>query len=843
MLRTGLTYFIVFLLISLLTGCIQESEPPVNKAIQGSNEVLNIPVKRRWKELNEGNKVFNSSFEQGRVFNNNFHTFEINGWSKIGNNIAWVDTDDKEFSRSDVSSGKHAVKIINKSRSETGEDKTGILSDYIKVLNGNYRLSFDVKLKDICPYNSRFGSRLIDAVNIRMYYYDKNKIRLDGKIYDPEQKKFIDNEFKALPFSGFWKIDSLGWIRSNGVTCKFPFPDGDVPKETKYVRIFFGLKGSGTMWVDNVNLTYTRQNFSVKEYLEPYKDSVFSKTNLILPTPKQIMPGKKIALFSSAENKALNPLIVTPSEPGPQTRKAVKHLENQLLQILNEKHPGEKRQIAIKQDVSSKNLKDWSIIFSVGNNMLNNSLDIQDLNDSIRNHRDGYFIKKVRSAVNNNAPIICIKGSSQRGDYYAAQTVSQLFNETSAEYHHADIIDYPDFINRGIICRDESGFFREEEELIKRYRFTHVYATLNGKKSIAQVNESLENLSLSAKSKNNVVKQGLSINPYKIFSGKKSHLEQANIPYYKDVIKLLEKAQTYGINDYIIDIDNTFSIKDSCLCVFHYESDGNHLKYRSLLDVHKDMINEIADNLNIDAQISFLPLWNNTRCIRKSQGKGELYLNELFRKIPQKVNYLWTGASTTPYLVDETEILYIRNITGKKPVFYCKDIHPFSDAAEENAYSQNFPGKLRNTSIFQQLNLHTPVNFRDITAESSFIAEIEHNNSLDDIKLACFADYLWNNNTYDPNLSLLKVLISNYGKKEAFALIKFNDLYKGLQEMLIKMNKLESRRKYVRTAEDIVNRLNKHMKTLEGLLEGTAILKDIQKMDKELRQQFEHMIG
>jgi hypothetical protein len=836
MYKTILKYLIVLFFTPFFTGCIQESEPPVNKAIEGSNEVLNIPVKRRWKEYNEGNKVFNPSFEQGRVFDNNFHTFEINRWSKIGNTIAWVDIGEKEFSKSEVSSGKHAAKIMNKSRFETGEDKTGILSDYIKVLNGNYRLSFDIKLKNVCSYNSRLGSRLIDAVNIRIYYYDKNKIRLDGKLYSPEQKKYIDNEFKALPFSGFWKIDSLGWVRSKGITCKFPFPDGNLPKDTKYVRIFFGLKGSGTMWVDNVNLRYTKQNFSVKEFLAPYKDSVFSKAKLIIPTPKKVKQGEKYNLFKTKE-KTLNPLIVIPQNTGSLTYKAAKSLRNKLLQISKEKHQGKKRNIEIKKDVSLQSLKKWSIVFSIGNNNLNNSVETQSFNDSIKKYKDGYYVKKT----GDKTPVICLKGSSQKGDYYAVQTVSQLFDKSNAYYHHANIIDYPDFINRGIVCKSDYNTSKRKEELITRYRFTHLYAPLKSG-SVAQVKESLSN-STDLFADNHLVNQGLVINPYKIFNKKNESLDKADIPRINEVLSLLNQAQSKGINDYIINIDNTFSVKDSCLCIFHFDSEKNHIKYRSLLDVHKDIINQIANNLNGDAQISFLPLWNNTKCIRKSQGKGELYLKELFRKIPDKVNYLWTGASTTPYILDETEIMYIKNIIDKNPLFYCKDIHPFSDAAKQNVYAQNYPGKLRTSSIFQQLNLDTPEDFSNITAEQSFIAEIKHNNSLDDIKLACFSDFLWNSNKYNSNYSLLKVLISKYGKKEAFALIEFNDIYKGLQEMLIKMNKLESTRKYIRSAEDYISKMNNQMKKLENLLDGTEILPDIQKMEKDLKQQFEDMIG
>ena len=37
--------------------------------------------------------------------------------------------------------------------------------------------------------------------------------------------------------------------------------------------------------------------------------------------------------------------------------------------------------------------------------------------------------------------------------------------------------------------------------------------------------------------------------------------------------------------------------------------------------------------------------------------------------------------------------------------------------------------------------------------------------------------------------------------------------------------------------------MNNQMKKLENLLDGTEILPDIQKMEKDLKQQFEDMIG
>ena len=828
--------YLLFLLLPVyFIGCMEKSKPPARKVIKGSNEVLNIPLKKRWKEYHEENKVFNPSFETGRVLNKNFQTFEINHWNKEGEKIVWVDTKESVYNNSDVSTGSRSVKIHNNNNDETGDERVGILSDYIKVISGNYNLSFDLKLKNVHPYNSRFGSKLLDAVNIRIFYYDKNKIPLSGKIYNPENKKYIDHEFKALPFTNFWKIDSLGWIRSNGITCKFPFPDGDIPKETKYVRIFFGLKGSGTMWVDNVKLRYTKQNFTIKEFLEPYKDSVFTRADLIIPTPKYVQAGEKLPLFNF-EERNFQPLILIPRNAGELTKKAADDLKQNLLNVSKDIFSGKHLKIPVISKDFKNATKNASIVFSIGDTPLYRSLDNKSLEDSIETHKEGYIITKTGT----EKPVICLKGSSDLANFYAAQTASQLIDREKGEFRHAEIIDHPDFKNRAIVSEINGTDLSKKGDLLNKYRFTHYYAMLENAKDPSQTINSLEKLS-AAKKKLNSLKQGIVMNPYKLFHKEDKHQQYAQISNLNTIIDLLKKAETEGINDFIIRIDNTFSPRHPSSCVFNFKSKENHLKYRNLLDVHKDMMNEMAEKLSLNANIKFMPLWNHSECIRKSQGRGELYLKELYRKIPDKIDYLWTGSTETPSIIDEAEIMHVKSIINKYPVFYSKDINPFSN--ENNIFTEIYPGKLRTTSIFKPFVLNTPVNFENFSDGKSFIAELELQNTLDNIKLACYADYLWNGEKYESNHSLLKVLISNYGKESAFALIEFNDLYKGLKEMLIKMDKLDTDRKYLRSAENYIEKMDKQMKRLEVLLKDTLILEDIQQLDEQIKKRYREISG
>ena len=60
-------YVPFLLLLILVSGCLKEDKTTINKAVWSSKEPLNIPLKKRWSEYRDRQKVFNGSFEQGRV--------------------------------------------------------------------------------------------------------------------------------------------------------------------------------------------------------------------------------------------------------------------------------------------------------------------------------------------------------------------------------------------------------------------------------------------------------------------------------------------------------------------------------------------------------------------------------------------------------------------------------------------------------------------------------------------------------------------------------------------------------------------------------------------------------
>ena len=157
----------------------------------------------------------------------------------------------------------------------------GIISDFIKVIPGNYSLSMYTRMENIRPQRPRLGTRMFDGVDISVRYYDRNKILLNPGFNFPQKSQRIDASLKSLSFANFKDIPSFGWGRIIGKSHSFPFPEGDIPTEAHFVKIYIGLKGTGTLWVDSVEFQYTERNFSVAERMQLFTDTAFRTPEIL----------------------------------------------------------------------------------------------------------------------------------------------------------------------------------------------------------------------------------------------------------------------------------------------------------------------------------------------------------------------------------------------------------------------------------------------------------------------------------------------------------------------------------------------------------------------------------
>jgi hypothetical protein len=93
-------------------------------------------------------------------------------------------------------------------------------------------------------------------------FFDSAKNPLDAGYLNPVSDVPIDNSDKGYSFSNYWRIDEFPWGTVRGRSNNYPFSEGDIPDRTRFVRLFFGLKVTGTMWLDDNRLSLLKMENS-----------------------------------------------------------------------------------------------------------------------------------------------------------------------------------------------------------------------------------------------------------------------------------------------------------------------------------------------------------------------------------------------------------------------------------------------------------------------------------------------------------------------------------------------------------------------------------------------------
>ena len=95
-------------------------------------------------------------------------------------------------------------------------------------------------------------------------------------------------------------------------------------------RLFLGLKGTGTMWLDDIDYRYSRWNFTALERFRPYFARPLTLAEKITPTPKSFQRLNDVAYFNAGDPNTPPPLIVLPENPAPAEITAAALLRSKL---------------------------------------------------------------------------------------------------------------------------------------------------------------------------------------------------------------------------------------------------------------------------------------------------------------------------------------------------------------------------------------------------------------------------------------------------------------------------------------------------------------------------------
>ncbi|MEE9460290.1 MAG: beta-N-acetylglucosaminidase domain-containing protein [Bacteroidales bacterium] len=824
-------------------SCVEDDSNLPSTAGWSSLDPASIPLRHRMIQANRGNLVKNPSFEHGRIINIDSNTVSnnITGWTWIGSNVDWV---------AEVHSGVYAVKIQRESADETMGQGEGVISDFIRIIPGNYEFTFWIRLQDIHSYQERRGTRIDDAIDIRVIFYDKNRLLISGNTFNSQRNANIDQSFKALPFAGFWNIDNMDWSHVRGRTTNDYLTDGDVPDEAKFVKIFFGLKGTGTMWIDDVDFRYSKRNFTSLEKSERFFDTTFSAVDMLVPAPKEAVGLDPLIYHYPGTDSLPYPVIVIPQHASPQTSAAARLLKARLDMLFERVYGVEyKSKVVITSGIPDQVVEDGGLVFNIGKNQLSGR--------QVSGHVQGYHIQPDSLFPN----LVHLIGSDAEGNFYAAVTVAQLLDESRYVYYQSRIMDYPDIPQRSFLISAVSASSDEKAYgdnladmlMLKMNRgYLDYYRSRNmWERTGTAYLRGLNEIGREA-GKHGMIQLAHMVNPY-AFLPASARLDSIDPGlqnrWMHSSSSSLSKLRTRfivgleaGATTLVLCTNDHLPYKGGHSLNFSLYAERDRKKYINLQQAHIELIQLLTGSTGIGrpSNFEFIPPWYANELVDQSRGQGEQYLRDLADNIPDQVSILWSGPSKQSYSVDEADFHRYRALTDRELVIWDNSLNTLPDILSDTSLSMSLSLKLRTLNVFEPYQ----VKFTGSSLPGSQAGKIIINSPLDSelmkIRIATAADYMWNTLTYDPDLSLWKVLVSCYGREAAMNLYQFNESYMTLLGSLTALKNGTGNQRHARQINDELEVMQETLAILDGLIpHNPRLLNELKSLKLELEHTFE----
>ena len=828
-----------------------------------SSDPLSIPFDIRQAQFKAGNLVTNSSFENGREGVGG--DLRLTGWQVIGKHVTWVRQKAGSHTMREVNSGQHAIRIVKTTEEAKGES-AGIISDYLPVIPGNYEFSFHIRLEDIGSHQPRSALNPNGGLKIRALFFDKNKQPLDPQVQFPERKMFIDTANKNYAFSQYSRIKKFGWNRVRGKSYQYPFSEGDVPDATRYVQLFLGLKGTGSMWIDDIDFRYSKWNFTTLERFRPYFSRQLALEEIITPTPKHFQRLNDVVYFDAGHPAARPPLIVLPGNPAPAELSAAELIRIEINNVLDglapESRPGCVIARTSGKDFSLNKILSTRLVLSIGRNRLYREVQPDLPLQSVRGKKQGYVIKSQKIG---NTHIVFLVGRTPVASYYAAATAVQLLERDRGIYHDAAVIDYPDFLSRGFAMKkwennDELRRDLKNIDRMSRFKLNRVYVGYISARKIWQQSDPVYLAGIKAAGRRctagGVMNLAVMANPYSHFDFFPSaenlsdddrylwtHSNPASLSMLKDFFRVGLDA---GADTIMLLADDfvPHSGKNSQHYSLYTIEDKN--RFGTLARAQAYIINRIKEWIDRDyprTRLEFCPPWYATDFINRSDGEAEAYFKELTSRIPQDVAIVWTGPAVRSLSIDMADLLRFRSFIGRWPMVWDNTLYARSTASRNyGGYPAHYPGKVRMCNLFEPFDTYRPRDFHKYSNNGKIYTNGNAYRDTYKVKFATVADYQWNTSAYDPELSLWKVLSRTYGPACARQLLIFNDAYFGLYQICIRMETAGAREADIQQGNVFLQTMNDNLQQIEeASCAGQALVQELEGLRNRQKDRFNHL--
>ena len=851
-----------------LTACsaIEKSRRIDNPSTWSSSDPLSIPYEERLKQFEKGNLVANPSFEDGQILADDRATaFNLTAWENVGQNIDWIEQTADAADQKETNSGRHSIRITRRTATEM-DAAQGVISEYIPLIPGNYDFTYNIRLKSVSNNKYRLGVQLYDAIVVKVLFFDANRQPVDAGYLNPVAGSLIDNSDKSYSFSNYWHIDDFPWGTVRARSYNYPFSEGDIPDKARFVRLFFGLKGTGTLWLDDVYFGYSKWNFTALERFSPYFDKELSLAEKINPTPKHVQYENDIAYYDAEDPPSQLPIIVLPENPDPAERSAAKILQDKISDIVEQAKPAHHRNgtkaTILETDFSLNNIPDAALIISIGRNKLYEQWQPDFPAQSINNNQQGYVITAKQVG---NRHVVYLIGATPIATYYAATTARQLFDNEGFVYHNATVVDYPDFLSRAYVFKNWENEIELRNDLntIERMsldKFNTAYFGYNRKNKAWHRPDALYRQGLAEAGR--VLKEGgvmnlaLMVNPYSHFSMEPSaeslddqlrytwtHSSSQSFDMLKDVCKIGLAA---GAGTIMLLSDDFVPHTGPNPQHYGLYTDEDKKRFVNLQNAQADTINNLKKWLDRDypgTRLEFCPPWYSNEHIDRSDGKAELYFQELAFQIPQDVAVIWTGPTIRSLSIDMADLYRYRSLIGRWPMIWDNTLYARNiESKRYGGYTTYYPGKVRMCNLFEPYDVYRPEDFYLYTDSRRMYINGSASSEVYKIKYATVADYAWNTAAYDPERSLWKVLCRTYGPLGAQKLIRFSDAYYQVYGICMRMEMDGSTDPYIEEGKERLTHLDHCLREVsQALPTSDPLLKELNNLRDKQRARFEKL--
>ena len=866
LIRCAVSTALVCAVIMNSCAAIQGTGTVRNTIRWSSADPLSIPHSIRQAHYQKKNLAPNPSFEIGSVAaEGTWRSITLKGWEITGQHIEWIDKTPAPYASEGVGGDRHAIKMA---RYDAGEldGAEGIISNYIPVIPGNYSLAYDVKIQDLSTGRSRLGMRLSDSLAVKILFYDADKSPIPSAQFNPASGTSIDSSDKSYPFANFWSVERFPWGTVRGRTYNYPFSEGDLPDGARYVRLFFGLKGNGTLWLDHIDYRYSKWNFTTLERMTPYVDKKLAVEQRLIPSPKQITRLKDVTYWNPLRPQSPPPLIVLPNDPSPAERAAAKLLHSKISALLStfpkKEHPPMPATRIAGIGFSVNSLTDTKLVFSIGDNGLyraRRNAGLEPLADPPGRSHQGYVIA---SELIGETTVVYLVGESPVGAYYAATTAVQLLHDKLPIYHNAAVVDFPDFLGRSYTFRNwrTDAELQQDLETIEHMsllKLNKVYAGNNRKGNAWYQPDALFSRGIAAAGwacrMNGVMTLGLMVNPYSHFPFEPAveeldpqlrHTWIHGSPQSLDMLKnALEVGLSAGAKTILLHADDHVPHKEKNRKIFALYTKEDEQRFINLQNAQAHVITQLKTWLDTQypgTRFEFCPPWYANEFIDRSEGRAEVYFKELIRQIPTDIGIIWTGPTVRSLSIDMADLYRYASLIRRWPMLWDNTLYARNiETRRYGGYTTHYPGKVRMCNLFEPYDTYRPNGFHEYNDGGHLFTNADAFSEIYRIKYATVADYEWNTADYHPELSLWKSLVNAYGPVCAKELLYFNDAYYTLYGVCLQMEMRGVKPTDLEIGTVALKKLNGGMQRISTLLnESHPISKELAALRDKQEKRF-----